>query len=209
MKKIYLILFTCIAFLGTKAATFTVNIAGFAYSPSVTTCAVGDKVIIQAGTSHPTAQVDQPTWNANGTTSLSSGWGVNSTTFTFTAVSTGTVYFVCQFHVASFGMKGMIVVNATGIAETANNFLNSYNLFPNPATTNVKVSFGLNETSTVNIKLYNVAGQEVKVFVSDLNLAADNYEYNFELPQGIASGNYFIEVSSGNRKSTKKLLITK
>lgn len=209
MKKIYLVLFICIAFLGTKATTYTVAIAGFAFSPSVTTCAIGDQVIIQAGGIHPVPQVSQSTWMANGTATLAGGWGTANATFTYNAVATGTIYFVCQNHVATFGMKGMIIVNATSVAETAKNFLNNYNLFPNPATSNVKVSFGLNEASTVNIKLFNVAGQEVKAFVSDLNLASGNYEYNFELPPSIASGNYFIEVSSGERKSTKKLLVSK
>lgn len=208
-KKIYLVLFICIAFLGTKAVTYTVNIAGFAFTPSVTSCAVGDQVIIQAGGIHPVVQVDQNTWGLNGNTALSGGWGVANSTFTYNAVATGTIYFVCQNHVSTNNMKGMIIINPTGVAETAANFLNNYNLFPNPATSNVKVSFGLNETSTVNIKLFNVAGQEVKVFVSDLNLASGNYEYNFELPQSITSGNYFIEVSSGNRKSIKKLLVSK
>lgn len=207
-KKIYLVLFICIAFLGTKAATYTVSIMGNSYSPTLTTCAIGDMVIIQASGFHPANQVSSADWNAGVTTTVSGGWGSQSNTFTFTAVSTGTVYFLCQNH-GSLGMKAQIVVNPTNINETAANFLNNYNLFPNPATSNVKVSFGLNETSTVNIKLFNVAGQEVKVFVSDLNLASGNYEYNFELPQSIASGNYFIEVSSGNRKSIKKLLVSK
>ena len=112
------------------------------------------------------------------------------------------------FHVSS-GMKGQILVNASGINETAANFLKEYNVFPNPATSNVKVGFGLEESSTVNIKMMNVNGQEVKVFVSDLNLQQGKYEYNFELPQGIAAGNYFIEVSSGSRKSARKILVTK
>ncbi|HWY12218.1 MAG TPA: T9SS type A sorting domain-containing protein [Bacteroidia bacterium] len=207
MKKIYLLIFICIAFLGSKAATFTVSITGFpyAYSPSVTTCAIGDQVIIQAQSIHPTAQVDQSTWMASGTTTMTGGWGSKTTTFTFTAVSTGTVYFLCQVHL----FKGMIVVNATGINETAAAFLNNYNLFPNPAASDVKVSFGLNEVSTLNIRLFNIAGQEIKTFVSNLNLPMGNYEYNFELPQSIASGNYFIEISSGNRKTTKKLLVSK
>lgn len=208
MKKIYLVLFICIAFLGAKSATFTVNISGFTYSPSTLTVAVGDVVIFQPA-GHPTAQVTQTTWNANGTATMTGGWGSSTSNFTVNAVSVGTIYYVCTAHVG-LGMKGTItVVSGVGVNETANNFLNNYNLFPNPATTNVQVSFGLTETSTVSIKLFNVAGQEVKVFVSDLNLAADNYEYNFELPQSIASGNYFIEVSSGNRKSTKKLLVSK
>jgi plastocyanin len=208
MKKLYFILFTCMAFLGTKAATFTISISGFAYTPSSLNCAIGDMVVIQASSSHPTAQVDLATWNANGTTPMAGGWGSKTTTFTFTATAAGTIYYVCQVHAGS-GMKGQIIVNAAGVNETAVNFLKEYNVFPNPATTNIKVGFGLEENSTVNIKMTNVNGQEVKVFISDLNLPMGKYEYNFELPQGIAAGNYFIEVSSGNRKSTKKVLVTK
>jgi hypothetical protein len=141
---------------------------------------------------------------------VSGGWGSQTTTFTYTASTVGTIYYMCANHGPS-GMKATITVQATGIGinEKAAAFLNNFNLFPNPATTNVKVSFGLNEISTVNIKLFNVTGQEVKTFVSDLNLATGNYEYSFDLPSGISAGNYFIEVSSGNRKTTKKLLITK
>jgi plastocyanin len=210
MKKIYLILFACIAFLGTKAATFTITISGFAYSPSTLTCTVGDQVIIQASGSHPTAQVDQPTWAADGTTPMAGGWGSQTTTFTFSPSSIGTVYYVCQFHVG-LGMKGTITVNGSGIGinETANNFLKEYNVFPNPATTNIKVGFGLEENSTVNIKLLSLTGQEVKTFVSDMNLPQGKHEYSFELPLGIATGNYFIEISSGTRKTTKKVLVTK
>jgi plastocyanin len=211
MKKIYLILFICIAFLGTKATTFTVNISGFTYSPASLTVTIGDQVVIMASSFHPANQVSAATWTAGvSTATMAGGWGSQANTFTFTATTVGTIYYMCQNH-GTGGMKGTITVTSTGIGinETAANFLNNYNLFPNPATSNVKVSFGLNETSTVNIKLFNVAGQEVKAFVSDLNLASGNYEYNFELPQSIASGNYFIEVSSGNRKSTKKLLVTK
>ena len=209
MKKLYVILFACIAFIGTKAATFTISIVGNSYSPSNLSVAVGDMVVIQASSSHPTAEVDMNTWNTNGTTPMPGGWGSQTTTFTFTATTPGTIYYVCQAHVSSFSMKGTILVNAAGINETANNFLSEINVFPNPATTNLKVGFALEGNSTVNIKMMNVNGQEVKAFISDLNLPQGKYEYNFELPQTIAAGNYFIEVSSGTRKSTKKVLVTK
>jgi plastocyanin len=209
MKKIYFILFACMAFFATNATTYTITIGpGNAYTPNNLSVAVGDMVVIQASSSHPTAQVDQTTWNANGTTPMVGGWGSQTTTFTFTATAPGTIYYVCQFHVGA-GMKGTILVNAAGINETANNFLTEINVFPNPATTNVKVGFALEGNSTVNIKMMNVNGQEVKVFISDLNLAQGKYEYSFDLPQSIAAGNYFIEVSSGSKKSTKKILVTK
>jgi plastocyanin len=210
MKKIYLVLFICIAFFGAKATTYTITTTvSNQYSPSSLTITVGDQVVISASSFHPANQVDASNWAAGITTPMAGGWGSQTTTFTYSAATTGTVYFMCQNHGPS-GMKGMIVVNANiGVHENAATFLNNYNLFPNPATTNVKVSFGLNETSLVSIKLFNVAGQEVKTFVSDLNLASGNYEYNFDLPSGISTGNYFVEISSGTRVTSRKLLITK
>lgn len=208
MKKIYLSLLICIACLSTKATTFTVSIAGFAYTPTLTTCAIGDQVIIQAASLHPLNQVDASTWAANGSSTVTGGWGSKTTTHTFSATTTGTIYFVCQNHVLS-GMKGMIVVNATGIQEKANNFLNQYNVFPNPATNSVKVSFGLNENSSVSIKLFNVLGQEVETLESYNGLNSGNHEFYFELPENITTGTYFVVISSDNRRSVKKLLVTK
>lgn len=210
MKKIYLILFICIAFLGTKATTYTVNISGFNYTPATLTVQVGDMVVIAASSSHPLNQVDLANWNAGTTNTVSGGWGSKTSTYTFTATTVGTIYYVCQAH-ASFGMKGQIIVNSTGIGinEASTNFLNNYNLFPNPATDHVKVSFALNETSNVNIKLFNVIGQEVKTFASDLNLNSGNHNYSFDLPVGIPAGAYFVEVSAADRRTTKKLLVAK
>ena len=54
MKKIYLILFICVAFLGAKAATYTINIVGNTYSPATLTVNVGDVIKAdQALTTNP------------------------------------------------------------------------------------------------------------------------------------------------------------
>jgi len=65
-------------FFGMNAATFSVNISGFSYSPASLTVAVGDVITIQASGTHPLVQVDGATWNAGGTSSVTGGWGVKN-----------------------------------------------------------------------------------------------------------------------------------
>lgn len=207
MKKIYLALFACVAFLGVKATTYTVSVVGTSYSPNTLTISIGDMVTFtNMSSSHPTAQVDGTTWAANGTNTLSSGWGVKTSNFTYTATTTGTVYYVCQVHVG-LGMKGQIVVSSVGINE-AMNILQNISLFPNPAQENVKLSFSLKNASEVSVKLFNLLGQEVSQLATPASLPQGNYNYSFELP-ALQNGTYFVEIVADNKRSLKKLVINK
>ena len=207
MKKIYLILFTCLAFLNSKATSFTVNISGFSYSPSSLTVTVGDVITIGASGIHPLVQVDAAAFAAPSNTAMAGGWGVQSATYTFTVATVGTIYYVCQNHYLS-GMKGSITVNATGVVENTA-FINQFNLYPNPAQNNVQIGFNLTNSSNVSVKLFNLLGQEVSVLTPNTFLAEGNYNLNYELPSSISNGSYFMELSSNDKKSTKKLLVNK
>src|SRR5262245_34631010 len=101
MKKIYILLFVCMTSISVHAASYTIAINGFFYSPPSLTVSIEDVVTIQANTSHPAVEVDQPTWNANGTTPMTGGWGIKSADYTFTITSTNSIYFVCQIHVGT------------------------------------------------------------------------------------------------------------
>lgn len=193
--------------MSAKATSFTVSISGFAYSPATLTVSVGDVVTIQASGVHPLVQVDLTAWNTPTNTPLGAGWGVKSSNYTFTVATVGNIYYVCQNHY-SMGMKGMITVNATGVKENVN-FLQKFDLYPNPAQNNVLVSFGLNNSSDVSVKLFNLLGQEVSVLTSNTFLSEGNHNFNYELPSTIANGSYFVEVSSDNKKATKKLIVNR
>ncbi|MGZ3884053.1 MAG: T9SS type A sorting domain-containing protein [Bacteroidia bacterium] len=208
MKKIYFILLACIAFAGAKATTYTVSISGFAYTPNTLTVSIGDMVVFNGpSATHPTAQVDGSTWTANGTTPKTGGWGVMTSNFTFTATAAGTVYYVCQNHVASSNMKGQIVVNSVGINESAN-LLQNISLFPNPAQENVKVNFSLKGASDVSIKLFNMLGQEVSTLTPNMPLAPGNYNYSFDVP-ALNNGTYFMEINTNEKRSVRKFVISK
>jgi plastocyanin len=101
---------------GSVATTHTINVSGFTYSPGTLTAAVGDQVTFNINANHPTVEVDQTTWNMNGTASLPGGFGLHSSTFTITLSTVGDIYYVCTNHVSS-GMKGKITVIPTSINE--------------------------------------------------------------------------------------------
>ncbi len=205
MKKIYsLFLFLALAFV-TKAASYTVTISGFSYSPATLTVNIGDVVTIQASAGHPLAEVDQTTWNANGTSTLSTGFGVKTANHTFTITGNNTIYYVCTAHV-TFGMKGQIVVNSVGVNEQ-NISLNNVNVFPNPATAKVQINFSSIGNNLVNVTLFDITGRKIERVISDFEATNGNNTIQYNLPQHLNAGNYFIEISAGNQKTSRKLVV--
>jgi len=99
-------------FADTYNIAFINGIAGWGYVPSTLSANVGDTINISANTSHPLIQVDSSTWQANGTTPLNGGWGTKTTDYSFVITQAEDIYYVCQFHVSSMNMKGMISVSA-------------------------------------------------------------------------------------------------
>lgn len=175
------------------SATINITISGFAYSPNATTANVGDVVTIQASTFHPLVQVDQSTWVANSNTPMSGGWGTQTAnyTFTVTAGQAPAIYFVCQNHVSSNQMKGVIGVQTSGIAQTTA-VAYSISLYPNPIT-----------GSEFTIKMDGYNGKDGKVLLYDEagkllethSLTAESTTIKTKLP----SGAYFYTVMVGTQ----------
>jgi plastocyanin len=164
MKKIYVLLLACFGLnlSTTLATTHTIDISGVTYSPSALNAVVGDEVVIMASGSHPLVEVNQTTWDANGNTAMSGGFGTHTSTFTFTLTEVGVIYYVCSNHV-SMGMKGMITVDINTDISSQN--ITALQLFPNPVvdgTFNLKGEKELLEESV--LELYSVNGQLVHSF---------------------------------------------
>lgn len=209
MKKIYLTLLAIAAFAGIKAASYTITTTpNNAYSPATLTVNVGDVVTIMGSGTHPTAQVDQTTWNANGTATVSGGWGVQSSAYTFTATTPGDIYYVCTVHV-SMGMKGMIaVMPINGVVQNALS-LQSVNVFPNPASEQMNISIVSAENLSAAFTLYTVIGQKAAVLSEKTALNAGENTVKLLLPSGLSNGNYVLEVSSDSKKTVKKIIVLK
>ena len=93
----------------------------------------------------------------------------------------------------------------TGISERNNNNNIELNIFPNPAINNARVVYKLNNSTYVNIDVFNIIGEKVKT-VNTGKLAAGDQEtqVNFETSE---SGVYFIRLNTGEGSGTSKFSV--
>lgn len=97
-----------------------------------------------------------------------------------------------------------------GINQISNNIPSKFNLYqnyPNPFNPSTKIKFDLPESAEVTLSIFNSAG----ILVSQEALGSlqpASYEYNFSAAN-ISSGVYFYQISAGNFKNTKKMILIK
>ncbi len=80
-----------------------------------------------------------------------------------------------------------------------------YQNYPNPFNPSTTIKFSLSEDSDVSLKVYDVAGRQVRIVV-DRHMKAGIHVVPFR-PDGLASGVYFFRLKSGHRVETKKMVI--
>ncbi len=206
MKKIYTLLFVCISLMSARATSYTVSIVGTSFSPNTLTVSIGDVVTIQSTGSHPLAQVDLATWTANGTATVSGGWGTKTADYTFTISTTSTIYYVCTNHVG-LGMKGQIVVAASGLKENFT-MLSNLSVFPIPASETINLNYSLSENTLVGISLISLNGQKVASLVNEVQLIGIQQKA-ISVPTDLAPGVYFLQISANGERMEERLISIK
>jgi len=79
--------------------------------------------------------------------------------------------------------------------------------YPNPFNPTTKIAYSLPYSGLTNLTIYNSIGVEVETLVSEQKTAG-NYEITFD-GTNLSSGIYFYDLSSGNFRSTKKMILIK
>lgn len=79
--------------------------------------------------------------------------------------------------------------------------------YPNPFNPTTRISFSLAKAGEVELKVYNVLGQEVETLVDDYYDAGD-HEVLFDA-SNMASGVYFYKVNAGDYSDVKKMTLLK
>ncbi len=138
--------------------THVITNNGNVYTPDSISVMVGDTVEFMVGPTHPTLEVDQTTWTANGSTALSGGFDVPSGNGKVVITTAKTYYYVCTNHVL-LGMKGRIVAtsNTVGLEE---NKTGEIHLYPNP----VSNVLHLNLTTPQKVSVYTLNGALIEEF---------------------------------------------
>ncbi|MFV1884818.1 MAG: T9SS type A sorting domain-containing protein [Balneola sp.] len=90
--------------------------------------------------------------------------------------------------------------------EKPNAFRLSQN-YPNPFNPSTNISFNLPSAGQVNLKVYNLLGQEVATLVND-RLNSGSHTFNFDASR-LASGVYIYRLQAGENVQTKKMMLIK
>ena len=96
----------------------------------------------------------------------------------------------------------------TGVTQTSTlqptKFMLEQN-FPNPFNPSTTINYALNQSGIVELKVYNLLGQEVRTLVNGFQNAG-SYHATFNA-QGLSSGIYFYRLQSQNSIQTRKMIL--
>ncbi len=98
----------------------------------------------------------------------------------------------------------------TGIADPASSVPATFTLsqnYPNPFNPTTKISFTLPKAGNVELKVFNMLGQEVTTLVKG-NMSAGVHVVTFDATS-LASGIYVCRLSSGSEQATTKMVLMK
>jgi hypothetical protein len=94
----------------------------------------------------------------------------------------------------------------TAVPELEKN--NLLSVFPNPFTDHVIIRYTLDQTSDIDLRLFNSMGIEMGILVNTKNQPAGNYSYTL-YSSGLQAGIYYCRLEADNQTIIKKLILTK
>ncbi|MBT8380015.1 MAG: T9SS type A sorting domain-containing protein, partial [Ignavibacteria bacterium] len=143
-------------------------------------------------------QISDPTGDATGLQKPEVGsLGTGATIIAYAGPNASGVYFDREDWVNNTNSTGNKLPDSYALSQN----------YPNPFNPSTTIQFSVPELSNVNIKVYNLIGQEIAVLVNE-QLQSGNYEVRFNAAN-MPSGVYFYRFQTDNFVETKKMLLTK
>jgi len=92
-----------------------------------------------------------------------------------------------------------------GVENFANQPLKNVKTYPNPATDKVYISYFSEQSATITLKLYDLAGAVIKVRQAEIR-ERGSHKFTVNV-SGLTPGMYFYELNNGKGKVTRKLIV--
>ncbi len=84
--------------------------------------------------------------------------------------------------------------------------------YPNPFNPSTIIPFSVTQTENVKLKIYNIIGQEIRTLINK-TLSSGNYQINWDSKENngrnVTSGVYFYSLEQGNKKITRKMILSR
>jgi hypothetical protein len=116
---------------------------------------------------------------------------------------------------ASISIPCTLFVVRTDIEDPGQAIPNVFSLaqnFPNPFNPTTEISFGLQADGNVSVEIYDIMGRKVKTLVNDYRpagLYSVIWDSNNDHGDKVASGVYLYKLTSGDKVTTKKMVMLK
>lgn len=119
-----------------------------------------------------------------------------------------TIYIAFRHHTTDDNLISIDDVLVTGTLSTAINEISGstdFEIYPNPASDHVQVSYVLKSTTPVVTSIYDVAGKKVKEISRSIQMTGKHY-FNLNVEK-LSAGSYFIEIKTNSGSLIKKLIV--
>ena len=97
-------------------------------------------------------------------------------------------------------------INLSGIVgiNEAESVVSTFEIFPNPMENASAIELALEKSSDVKMELFDLMGRKISS-IADHHLAAGTY--HFAITQPLQDGVYFVQLTSGNFTTSKRLVV--
>lgn len=106
--------------------------------------------------------------------------------------------------------NAQVMYDGLGVATDVSSIAlgeNSLVVFPNPTNGQSFVDLTITESSKIDLRVFNVLGEEVSVVASE-QFAAGKHRFVYET-SSLSDGMYYYQLTIGNKKYVQKLMVTK
>jgi plastocyanin len=201
-KRLTTFLFLLTSTVLFSQTTHDVTVQNFSFSPQSLTITVGDIVRWTNISGTHNVKADDNSFTSG--PAAPAPWEY---THTFTAVGSNPYY--CEPH-QGMGMTGTIIVQEpVGVSDDeliAEKFELNQN-YPNPFNPSTRISYAIPGASFVNLKVYDIIGNEIAVLVNE-EKQAGTYQIDFDATE-LTGGVYFYQLLTGSFVETKKMILMK
>ncbi len=201
--KICIVFFLILTGISFPQTTHDITVSNFTFSPSSLTIQTGDVVRWTNVFGEHNILADDGSFTSG--IPAPAPWE-----FTHVFTSEGTNPYYCEPHggPGGTGMSGtIIVIDPVSVPEDeliADEFELMQN-YPNPFNPSTKIKFSIPNQSFVNVKVYDIIGNEIAVLVNE-EKPEGIYEVEFNA-DNLSSGMYIYQLSAGSFIQTKKMLL--